>query len=670
MTKPTPWLLLAIISSISILTGMRATAAEIRINGIPLDKKDELVAQVSHRLDFIKTREASSWRADDAAFFFERLLIRAGHVEAKVDWKLPGGNIIELNARPGVRYRYGKITANQLGPLTDELLRDYFLQPIVETESVPEDKAPYIEEYTQKGITNVENYLKSLGYWQAKVSLANEDYNRNRRRINIHLKLAEGNLFQLAPPSFKGASEEDIREITPQISDLIGQTAISQNLSDINSIVEKHYRKKGYHFAQISVEPKHSANLTTLIFNITPGLRYKVDDISIRGDDKTKSKRIRRYFDNLRDKYYDENSADEAVTNLLSSGAFRSAKLTTHPSPDGTLDLQIDVTETDARSIQTYAGFGTFEEFILGASYTDLNFRGELLKFNARGEFSGRGFLGDISLSEPHFAGEPIQLTLRAFLLQRSLEGYDKTEGGIESSFTYKYLDHYTSRFYLGASQVGLSTTSLNDSELGPDDYLNARLGFEQTIDFRDDKILPSKGFYAKGSFELGNVSGDASTTYQEASFEASYRFTLGENNFFVTRFSTGAIFAEDQESLPIDLRLFSGGPDSVRSFEQRELGPRSLSDDPLGGEAHWNASIEYIRPINDPIKGVIFLDAGQVYSDVSDWGSFSDPSYAIGLGLRIDLPIGPVRLEYGYNLNRRDDEPSGAVHFSIGTSF
>ena len=101
-----------------------------------------------------------------------------------------------------------------------------------------------------------------------------------------------------------------------------------------------------------------------------------------------------------------------------------------------------------------------------------------------------------------------------------------------------------------------------------------------------------------------------------------------------------------------------------------RELGPRSFSDDPLGGEAYWNASIEYVHSISSPIKGVLFFDIGQVYEDVSDWGSFSDPSYAAGIGFRIDLPIGPVRLEYGHNLNRKSGEPSGTVHFSIGTSF
>lgn len=669
MLRLIPWLLLALCALLSLFTA-EVRAAEIRINGIPDNKREELLAKVKPRLDFIEAREASSWRADDAAFFFKRLIVRAGHVDAEVEWKLPGGNIIDINVRPGVRYKYGEIKATRLGPLTHESLRDYFLQPLVKTEIVNADDAPYISEYSLKGAQNVENFLKSQGYWQAKVSLLSEDYQRAKKRVMVNINLTEGAKFTLATPIFNGLPDEDKLSILSQFQPLIGQTANSQNMSKINSTVENYFREHGYHFAQTSVEALHKNGITTLVFDIDRGERFTVDDIIVKGKDKTKTRRIRRYFDGLKDQHFDKNAADKAVTKLLSSGAFRSATLSALPTPEGLLDLQIDVSETDAKSFQTYAGLGSFEGFILGASYTDLNLRGRLLKFNARGEISGRGFLGEVSLSEPHFAGEPIQLTLRAFLLQRLYEGFDKTEGGIETSLTIKYFDHYTSRFYLGLSQVSTSSSDLTPLELGPESYLHTRGGFEQTIDFRNDKILPSEGFYAKAAFELGSINGDASTTYQNVNFDSSYRFVLGEKHFLTTRFSTGAVFASDTENLPIDIRLFSGGPNSLRSFEVRELGPRSFSDDPLGGEAYWNASIEYVHSISSPIKGVLFFDIGQVYEDVSDWGSFSDPSYAAGIGFRIDLPIGPVRLEYGHNLNRKSGEPSGTVHFSIGTSF
>ncbi len=653
-----------------VLTSITAESATIHIQGIPEDKKTELLAQITPRLDFIKTREPSPWRADDAAYLFKRLLVRAGHVDAEVDWRLPGGNIIEINTKPGPRYLYGRVNANQMGPLTPEELSGYFFQPLVDTEIVPAKNAPYIEEYSEQGAVNVQNYLHSKGYWQANVSLAREAMDRNRKRVDIMLQLAPGPLFILAEPAIRGVPRQDAQAILAEIRALPGKSANTANIIKIRSAVESYYREHGYHHASFQMTAEHRSGVTHLIFDINRGRVFTVDNIIVKGTQKTQKRRIRRYFDGLRDTHFDQTAADAALHDLLKTGAFLSATLNPLTRDGGMLDVEVDVIEAKAKSLRTYVGAGSYEGAIIGLSYTDLNLRGRLLRFNARAEYSSRGLLREMSLTDPRFAGEALQFTTRAFQLQRNLDGYDKSENGLEAGLLLKYADHFSSRLYVGITQTSTASNSLTAMELGPDDYVNTRIGFEQTVDFRDDPVLPTRGFNARGVFEAGTLGSDASSHYYKTTIDASYRFPLGTKGNIMTRFSTGAIFTSDENSLPIDLHLFSGGPDSVRSFGQRELGPSSLSGDPLGGAAYWNASVEYVRTINEPIKGVIFFDMGQVYTDTDDWFSFRDPHYALGLGLRIDLPIGPVRLEYGHNMNRRKGEPSGTFHFSIGTSF
>lgn len=653
-----------------ILASITAESASIHINGIPEDKKTELLAKLSPRLDFIKTRDPSPWRADDAAFFFKRLLVRTGHIDAEVDWRLPGGNIIEINAKPGPRYLYGKVDANQMGPLTPEELNGYFFQPLVETEIVAAEDAPYIGEYTEQGAVNVRNYLHSKGYWHAEVSVAREAMDRNRKRVDVKLQLSPGPLFILAEPSIRGVPRQDSQSILAETRNLPGKKASTKNIIKVRSIVESYFRVRGYHQATLQMTVEHRSGMTHLIFDINRGRVFTVDDIIVKGVQKTKKRRVRRYFDGLRDKHFDQTAADKALQDLLKTGAFLSATLNPLTRDGGMMDVEVDVLEAKAKSLRSYIGAGSYEGAIVGLSYTDLNLQGRLLRFNARAEYSGRGLLREMSLTDPRFAGEALQFTTRAFLLQRNFDGYDKSENGLETSLLLKYADHYSSRLYLGITQTSTASDSLTPMELGPDDYVNTRIGFEQTVDFRDDPVLPTRGFNARGVFEAGAVSGDTSSHYYKTTIDASYRFPLSKKSNIMTRFSTGAILTSNENNLPIDLHLFSGGPDSVRSFGQRELGPSSLSGDPLGGAAYWNASVEYIRTINEPVKGVVFFDVGQVYTDANDWFSFRDPHYALGLGLRIDLPIGPVRLEYGHNMNRRKGEPSGTFHFSIGTSF
>jgi outer membrane translocation and assembly module TamA len=122
-------------------------------------------------------------------------------------------------------------------------------------------------------------------------------------------------------------------------------------------------------------------------------------------------------------------------------------------------------------------------------------------------------------------------------------------------------------------------------------------------------------------------------------------------------------------DDLPIDLRFFLGGPRSVRSYSEREMGPRSRTGYPIGGEGYWVANAEYIRSVAGPMKLVGFVDTGSLSRTADSLGS-ATPDVAVGLGLRFDLPVGPVRLEYGHNLTKDPGEPSGAWHFAIGIAF
>ena len=117
-----------------------------------------------------------------------------------------------------------------------------------------------------------------------------------------------------------------------------------------------------------------------------------------------------------------------------------------------------------------------------------------------------------------------------------------------------------------------------------------------------------------------------------------------------------------------IDVRFFNGGGTSVRSFAERELGPRDENGSPLGGDLLTVFNAELIFPLYGGLQGAIFADAGSLKNrDISGSG---DLRYAVGAGLRYKLPIGPLRLDYGVNPTRRDQEDFGAFHFSFGFAF
>ena len=121
-------------------------------------------------------------------------------------------------------------------------------------------------------------------------------------------------------------------------------------------------------------------------------------------------------------------------------------------------------------------------------------------------------------------------------------------------------------------------------------------------------------------------------------------------------------------DDLPIDVRFFNGGGTTVRSFAERQLGPKDSGGNPLGGDIYTVANVEYTFPITGGLQGAVFVDAGSLKND--DVPGSDEMRYAVGAGLRYKLPIGPLRIDYGINPNPRAQEDFGAFHFSFGFAF
>jgi len=83
------------------------------------------------------------------------------------------------------------------------------------------------------------------------------------------------------------------------------------------------------------------------------------------------------------------------------------------------VDLQIEAVEAKSRTVRTYAGFGNFEGFILGAGYSNSNFTGDLRKLYIGAEYSGRGILGEVGINEPRVFNSPLDANARVFLVER-----------------------------------------------------------------------------------------------------------------------------------------------------------------------------------------------------------------------------------------------------------
>jgi outer membrane protein insertion porin family len=121
---------------------------------------------------------------------------------------------------------------------------------------------------------------------------------------------------------------------------------------------------------------------------------------------------------------------------------------------------------------------------------------------------------------------------------------------------------------------------------------------------------------------------------------------------------------------VPIFDRLYLGGANNMRGFNFREVGPVDVDDNPIGGNSLAYVTLELTFPIISRVRGAVFTDAGFVNPDAYDFGA-SGANVDVGFGLRLDLPIGPIRVDYGIPVVYDSwNGPPGKFNFNIGYQF
>lgn len=665
------WLLAArwIMAFLGMLAGS-AGAAELRVEGLRTLKESEVLELLGDRLEYIRSKPPSPARAGDAAFLLENLMRRQGFQNPDVK-PVVSGNLIRLLVNEGDRLSIGSVAVPGL-PEEDQIrLSKLFRLPGQERVLNPGQEPPFREEDVAEGLSLLEADLRSRGYWKAKAAVEKRGITPGTRELSFMIRITPGPLHRLGEPRFDGAPAELLPELRAKTAVHVGKVAGTDLLTTLRSEVESVFRSTGFPLETFKMNRILGDGTLTPRFIIQFGTRQRLGSVRVTGTEKTKVDRITRRFDDLRQDWFDAETFDARIKKLLATGAFSSVRVENQTNSDGTLDATLQMVEGRARGTTAYGGFGSYEGGIFGLKYHDRNFRGNLWNLSTGFEVSSRGLLGEVRLSNPWLLDSDTHLALRLFSVTRGYEGYDKFETGLTAEFSRDDLGpDIDASLMLGSSLVDISENGIPLNELGETSYTHQFIRGTLSFDRRDDPVSPSSGYHLNALLEAGLILGDINSNYVRLDTSAAGYLPVGKRGQINVGARTGMLFPSGGTTeFPIDLRLFTGGADSVRSFRYRELGARTTSNDPAGGESYWVANAEYVHSLAGPVKCVGFFDAGSL-SALDQGFDLASPELSVGLGIRLDLPVGPIRFEYGHNLTRDEGEPSGTWHFAIGTAF
>jgi len=391
--------------------------------------------------------------------------------------------------------------------------------------------------------------------------------------------------------------------------------------------------------------------------------------VAVAGNQKTMDGIILGKIDLGPGDRYDGTSIEETLRRLYRSGLFRRVEIEEKPLDDdpSRLGLTVQVDESDSRSIEFMAGWGSYEQARAGLRLEDTNVFGTGRGLALDNHVSTKGYSTELTLTDPDFLMTDSTLTVSGEYFRREEPSFTDKALGTTVALSRTLTAGTTARVgYTYRDRIDATAfTVLPQDQLV--DFVEGKVFVELRNDRRDNLLFPRKGHAEFVSFERIAPELGASVDLDRLTFRASKHFQLWRSGTFVLRTEQNGLWPhEGSANVPLQLRWFNGGENSVRSFRESQLGPKDAQGNPTGGEYRNILGAELRFPIVKTLEGGLFVDAGNVGTRVQDF-SLDEMRYGIGAGLRLLLPIGAVRLDAAWNPDQDPGDDEWVLHFSVG---
>ena len=522
--------------------------------------------------------------------------------------------------------------------------------------------------------------------------------------IAIKITIAEGNQYNVGAVEVKGASLHTEEEIKARFRMGEGAIFTPGGLSDDIENVKDLYGVKGY--IDTVVQPRKKPNIETgtmdLQYEIEENEKSYIEKIEIRGNDKTKDKVLRRELSVSPGDTFNMVEVKISKNRLMQMDYFEKVDVRPEPTdvPDRR-DLVINVEEKNTGNLIVGAGFSSIDALVGFVEVTQGNF--DLFKpptFTGGGQRArARAQIGtsrqdyQLTFIEPWFLERRLELEVDLFHRELDFIGqtFDEQRSGASVGLKRSL---FGQRDLVGRVAYTIERVAIQDVDPSASQAIKDEEGarvasrFSSSIawDTRNHYLTPSSGQRTELiSTIAGGPLGGQTDTYSLELKTSHYFPGFARGHIFELHGATGVNDNHGSGRVPLFDRWFLGGQNTARGYRYRHVGPRDDQNEPLGGSTYWFGSAEYSVPVVDRVRLAAFYDAGMVYQQSYSFNprfQFKDSSAIpvtvkgdsgfwndnVGIGVRLNLPIGPLRLDYGIPLNGdgRNDK-SGKFQFGAG---
>jgi len=546
------------------------------------------------------------------------------------------------------------------------------------------DKTGRLDEVQlEQDLDKIREYYQNHGFIDVEIKEVRKDRTPKGPMI-ITIVISEGPQYHVRNLTVSGYQNTTDAKIRALIKMKEGSIYSPKQLRDDAKAVADAYGSGGY--VDLVITPEGTPAGPALIdvhYNIEEGSRSFVNRVDIEGNTRTKDKVIRREVLVAPGDVFNTVRVDTTKKRLENLGYF--AKVETYPEDTdipGRKDLTILVQEKRTGSLSFGGGFSTVDKLVGFAELTQGNFdlfnwpsfTGGGQKFRLRLQYGTERKDFILAITEPYFLDRRLSLSGQVFYNEANYLSsfYDQRNYG----FLFEMRKPINAYMYATLGYTLQDVDIFNVATSAPEfiqeqkgSFVESKIFSSLIFDSRDNPLLSRRGQRVTFSPVVagGFLGGD--TQIYGLDLEGSQYFHLPKDLILLLNgeISTVSQWGSGNE-VPIFERLFLGGSNNLRGFPYREVGPKE-NGEPTGGQSMYRTTVELTFPIIEKARGAVFYDMGFVNSDAWSFG-FNHMASDIGIGMRLDLPIGPLRLDYGYPVMRDGYNGGGHFNFNVGYQF
>jgi outer membrane protein insertion porin family len=551
------------------------------------------------------------------------------------------------------------------------------------------------------------------GYVEVKVERAAVQLSPDRRYLFITIPVVEGQQYDLGEVSFGGDLLGQQPRLNRIVKDKPGdrfvRSRVGKDLTDIQDL----YRDMGY--AYVNVEPRTRTHPDTrrvdIEFFVQPGELVHIRRIEIVGNDKTRDKVIRRELRVHEGELYSGTGLKDSKNRVTALGFFETVDISPTKRSADSMDLTVAVKERATGSFQLGAGFSSYENFVLTGQIAQQNFLGWGQSLSLQVQWSSIRQLGEISFVEPYFLDTRWTFTFDLYANEVTYSNFTRRAYGGSMGWGYELaglqqwwkpaanLEDVRLFGTFTHEEVSVSTTSAVTLARATGTGSTTSLRLMLQADKRDNRLTPTSGWFGSYSFEtappflaMKSIVGKEVNLFNRYTLDLRGYKPLWKGIVGRAWLRMGWLQSLTAQGVPLSEQYYVGGIQTIRGYRYQSIAPitqQSCNDTPYAelcrtygdGYKQLLINLEAEFPLFDKagLRWLLFLDAGNAfkgglsYRDASvRWNLYK----SLGLGIRWFSPLGPLRFEWGFPLDRRKDNLGNYVddpldfQFTIGNFF